>query len=317
MEKNYSKILVTGSIGYDIIMDYPDKFINQIQPDKLHQLNLSFVVNNLEKQIGGIATNISYNFSLLSKTKPLILGAVGRDWKELFIFFKKNKIETKGILVDNKLFSATGSVITDIVDNQIWTYCYGASKNGKSMKLDKYIEKNLIVIISANHPDTMLNFQAQAIKLKLDYFYDPGLALGVIPKSDLWQGIKCCRWLVGNDYEIALIEKIFNLSVKQLVKLGIRVITTLGEKGVRYQDKKIRIGIEGYKVKKVVDPTGAGDAWRGGFLAGLIDGRNVVDSLKLGNALASFAVEKYGTINHHPSKKEIEKRANDLKAQSL
>lgn len=308
----YTTVLVTGSIGYDVIMDYPDKFINQIQPDKLHQLNLSFVVDNLKKQIGGIATNIGYNFSLLSKVRPIILGVVGKDWKELFIFFKKNKIEIRGILIDKELFSATGSVVTDIKDNQIWTYCYGASKKGKKIELNKYAGKNSVVTISANHPDTMLSFQNQAIKLKLDYLYDPGLALGVISKENLWQGVKNCHWLVANDYEIALILKIVNCSINQLIELGVKVITTLGEKGVKYKDKKNNYFVHAYKVKKVVDPTGAGDAWRAGFLAGIVDGKKTVDCLKLGNVMASFAIEKYGTVNHKPSKQEINKRLRSL-----
>lgn len=308
----YSSIIVTGSIGYDVIMDYPGKFIDQIQPKKLHQLNLSFVVDNLEKQLGGIATNISYNLSLLTRKKVNVIGAVGKDSAELLSFFKKNKINHEGIVKDSATYSATGSVVTDIKDNQIWTYCYGASKLGKNIDLKKYLNKNSLVVISACHPDSMINFQNQTIKLKSDYIYDPGLALGILSKKTLISGIKNCNWLVGNDYEIALILKILNLSINQLIEWGIKVITTLGEKGVKYQDKNHSYYVSAYKVKKVVDPTGAGDAWRGGFLAGIVEGKSIKESLKLGNVLASFAVEKYGTVNHKPIMVEINKRLKSL-----
>lgn len=293
-------------------MDYPGRFIDQIQPEKLHQLNLSFVVDNLEKQLGGIATNIGYNLSLLTKKRINVIGAVGKDGNELLVFFKKNKINCDGIIKNRFLYSATGSVVTDIKDNQIWTYCYGASKLSKKINIKKYLDKNSIMTISACHLEAMINFQNQAINSKTKYLYDPGLALGILPKEALLTGVKNCYWLVGNDYEIAMIVKMLNLSINQLIKFGIRVITTLGEKGVKYQDKNHSYYLPAYKVKKVIDPTGAGDAWRGGFLAGLVEGKDIKDSLKLGNALASFAVEKYGTVNHKPTMKEIKKRLKSL-----
>lgn len=311
--KKYSSVIITGSIGYDVIMDYKDEFINQIQPDKLHKLNLSFVVDKLEKQFGGIATNISYNLSLITKIKIKVLGAIGQDGNQLSDFFKKNKINTSGIILDNKLYSATGSVITDLKDNQIWSYCYGASILGKDIKLFPYLDKKTVMTISASHPKSMMNFQKQAIKFKVDYLYDPGLALGVITKKDLLEGIKHCRWLVENDYEIGLIEKILNISTEKMIKnFNIAIIITLGDKGVTYQDKKNYYNVPAYKVKKVIDPTGAGDAWRGGFLAGILNGKKIIDSLKLGNVMASFAIEKYGTVNHKPSKQEIRKRLKSI-----
>ena len=314
----YNSVIVTGSIGYDVIMDFPGKFVDYLQKDKLHQINVSFVVNNLDKQFGGTATNIAYNLSLVTSKKTKIYGSVGKDGGELINFFKKNLINTTGILKDKKIYSSTGSVITDNKDNQIWGYCYGASIYGKNIKLLNFGKS--IVVISANHPESFLNFQKQSIKNKWSYMHDCGMTLSWIKKEDLLRGIKNCTWLVGNDYEIALMQKMLNLSINQLIEFGIKVITTLGEKGVMYQSKvgkSVLSGAEGsiksikvnaYKVKKVIDPTGAGDAWRGGFLAGILNGKSEVDCLKLGNALASFAVEKYGTVNHKPKIKEIERR---------
>jgi len=306
--KKYSSIIVTGSIAYDVIMDFPGKFVDYFQKDKLHQINVSFVVDRLEKQLGGTAINISYNLSLLSIKKVLILGAVGKDGGELLNFFKANKIGTQGIIRDNRLFSSNGQVMTDFKDNQIWGYYYGAAIRGKRIELKKYADNNSLIVISASHPESFLHFQKEAINSKIDYLYDPGMCLTCIKKDDLWNGTKHSTFLVGNDYEISMISKMLNQSINQLIKHGTKIITTLGEKGVNYQDKNHRYHVSSYKVKKLVDPTGAGDAWRGGFLAGILNGKKIIDSLKLGNVMASFAIEKYGTVNHKPSKQEISKR---------
>ncbi len=309
----YSRIIVTGSVAYDQIMDFPSRFVDHFHPQRLHQINVSFVVDNLKKQLGGTATNIAYNLKLLTRKKVILLGAVGKDGGRLLRFYKKNNIDTKGITKDRKIFTATGSVITDIKDNQIWGYYYGASYRAKEIQLKEYVDGNSLVIISANHKDAFLNFQKQAVKLGVDYLYDPGMSLSWISKKDLKDGIDYCRFLVGNDYEIAQILRFLQTDENNLLKQNIAVITTMGEKGVKYQDKKNKYFVTAYQVKKTIDPTGAGDAWRGGFVAGLAEGKNIIDSLKQANALASFAVEHYGTVNHQPKISEIRERIKSLK----
>jgi len=257
-----------------------------------------------------------------------LLGALGKDGADHIAFFRRNGIDTKGILVDKRVYNATGTVITDMNDNQIWGFYYGASMRGKDIRIKDFVDNNTLFVISANHPDAFLHFQKHAIEHKIDYMYDVGMALSWIKLKDLRDGVAHCKWLVGNDYEIALIEKTLKTTVKKLVQKGITVITTLGEKGVRYESKLksqnsnvknetkngkletefIRITIPAFTKKKVVDPTGAGDAWRGGFVAGVAMGLPVVSCLKLGNSVASMAVEKYGTVNYTITKKEVLRR---------
>ncbi len=311
--KTYSKIIVTGSVAYDQIMDFPSQFVDYFHPQRLHQINVSFVVDDLKKQLGGTATNIAYNLKLLTKKKVVLLGAVGRDGGRLLQFYKKNNIDAKGITRDKKVFTASGSVITDIKDNQIWGYYYGASYRAKEIKLEEYVDNNSLVIISANHKEAFIHFQKQAIKLGIDYLYDPGMSLSWINKKDLRDGIDHCRFLVGNDYEIAQILRFLKTDKSSLLKRNIAVITTLGEQGVKYQDKRNKYFVTAYRIKKTIDPTGAGDAWRGGFVAGLVEGKSIIDSLKQANALASFAVEYYGTVNHRPKIAEISRRIKSLK----
>ncbi len=308
----YDNVIVTGTVAYDEIMDFPKRFIDFFQPDKLHQINISFVVDKLEKQFGGTATNISYNLSLVTSKKIILLGAIGKDGYQLLKFLRQNKIDTGGLVVDTTLYTATGKVITDIKDNQIWGYYYGASEKAKEINLNRYAKKNSLVIISANHPKAFLNFMNQTIDLKADYMLDPGMVLTWISRNDLKKGVENCRWLVGNDYETSRVIKVLKTSISELLNRDIAVIITLGEKGVLYQDKRHKLEIPAFKLKKIVDPTGAGDAWRAGFIGGIIENKNIEFCLKQANALASFAVEHYGTVKHKPTKKEILDRIKSL-----
>lgn len=311
---NYKNVYITGSIAYDTIMNFPQEFQNYFHSEKLHQINVSFVVDKLEKQLGGTATNIAYNTSLIFNERQGIklLGSVGKDGKDFIKFFKKNKVEADGVIIDKKLYTSAGSVITDTKNNQIWGFYYGAAEKIPYIDFKTINKDTDLLVISANHKNSFLYFQKEAIKNKIPYLYDPGMTLTWISDGDLKIGVMNCRYLVGNDYEIAMILKRLKITIKQLVNKGISIITTLGEKGVRYEEGSKTIEIPGYQVKKMLDPTGAGDAWRGGFVAGLLMNNPIKDCLKMGNVMASFAIEKYGTVNHRPTKKEIEKRIKEL-----
>lgn len=363
----YGSIIVTGSMSWDTIMDFPSRFMDFLAPEKLHQINVSFVVDNLEKQMGGTATNIAYAASqavtilamtnhksqITNQKKKIqssnpqisILGGIGKDGTEHLHFFKKHNIETSGIIVDKKIFSANGSVITDIKDNQIWGFYYGACERGKDVRFTQFVKKDSLMIISANHPGAFLAAQKYAMKNKIDYLYDAGMALTWIKDSDLKQSVMNATYLIGNDYEIAMILKRIKMTEKDLVKKEINIITTLGEKGVQYKfaldsaahvfppvlvrqqtAETARVSgslhsrhlvqnsiiIPAVKVKKVVDPTGAGDGFRGGFMVALAYGYDMIDCLRMGNVVASFAIEKYGTVNYKISRREFEKRLRTI-----
>ena len=315
--KKIKTVLISGSIAYDEIMDFPGEFADFFHPEKLHQINVSFVVNKLEKQLGGTATNIAYNLSralnfLYNNTFIKIVSTLGKDGNVFLRFFKKNKIDVNNITKYNNLFTATGKVITDKKDNQIWGFYYGA--NEKVFDIDfKNIDKDRsLSILSATHKDPFLKTQSKFILNKLSYLYDPGMTLTWIANKDLLQGVMNAKYLIGNDYEIEMILKRIKKTVNQLTSYGLKVITTLGEEGVRFNGKNNIVNVKGFKIKKVVDPTGAGDAWRGGFVAGLISNLELLDCLKLGNVLASFSIESYGTVNHNPKKSEIGKRLKSL-----
>src|SRR3989339_359536 len=230
----YKNILVTGSIAYDTIMNFPNEFQKYFHPEKLHQINVSFVVNKLEKQLGGTGTNISYNIAKIlnikyqisnksqiinikqkSKTEIKLLGSVGKDGDSFLKFFKKNKIDASGVITDKKLYTSAGSVITDTKNNQIWGFYYGASEKIPYTDFKKLNKDTDLLVISANHQNSFLYFQREAIKYGIPYFYDPGMTLTWITDEDLKEGVLNCQYLVGNDYEIAMINKRVGKTVRQ------------------------------------------------------------------------------------------------------
>ncbi len=310
--KTYNSIIVTGSVAYDEIMDFPGQFVDHFHPEKLHQINISFVVDRLEKQLGGIATNISYNASLFVPGKVKILSGVGKDGDQFMQFYKKHGIDSSGMIVDTELYTSTGKVITDKKDNQIWGFYYGALAKTKDIQWNKYIASDDLIIISPTHVDAFMSVQNFAIDNHIDYIYDPGMALTWITEKDLAKGIEHCTYLIGNDYEIAQIQKRLGITIIDLLNKGIAIITTLGAEGAQYVQGKETITVGSYKKTNVVDPTGAGDAWRGAFASGLVNGDSIELCMKKANATASFAVEHYGTVNHTPTMKQIEERVNTL-----
>jgi len=306
-----TRVIVTGSIAYDDIMVFPNYFKDYFHPERLHQINVSFAVNSLVKHIGGTATNIAYGLRKITEKDVSIMSTLGQDYKEIAAFYDTNNIDYSQSYIDPKLYCSTGKVITDCQNNQIWGYYYGASVNGDKVKFDK-LKKTDVMIISANHENAFLHAQRFCIKNKIPYLYDPGMALTWIKDSDLEEGIKHAAILVGNDYENAQIVRRLNTTEAAIIANGTVFVTTLGAHGVRYKDTKQEFEVPGYAVKKVVDPTGAGDAWRGGFVAALMEGHDVKEALKVANALASFTVEYHGTVSYAPKKKDIEKRAQSL-----
>lgn len=304
-------------MGYDVIMNFPSRFKEHILPEKLHQINVSFVVDSLDKQFGGTAMNIAYSAAIFKGNTVKLFASVGKDGSPLIDYVKRMGVLTEGIITDSTRYSATGTVITDNDDNQIWGYYYGACEAAKSISLVGKVRRDSLLVISANHPEAFVNFQHQAIAMGIDYMYDPGMTLSWNNGRHLREGVKHCTWLVGNDYEIARIVGLIGMTVEEMVNEGVKVITTLGAGGVRYQDKETDVCVPAYKVQNVVDPTGAGDAWRAGFITGIVRKLSVKDSLCLGNAMASFAVEMYGTANHTPTEYSVLERAKSIRQASL
>lgn len=299
------KIVVTGSLAFDIIMNFPGKFSDHILPDKIHTLNLSFLVDKMVKTQGGTAGNIAYSLGLLEMS-PVLLSVFGKDGEEYRDFLKKYGVDVSLSLISQKLFSSQSFTMTDQEDNQITSFYPGAMEENNSLEIPGLAAEDLFFVISPNTPLAMKNFCRECAAAKIPYLYDPGMQLPRIDPQDLKFGIENCEVLIGNDYEIELMKKMIGTFAPPIV------VTTLGEKGAvifdhRGKESKQDI-ISTVIPKEVIDPTGAGDAFRAGFLAGFVKGKSLEVCGQMGAVCAAYTVERYGTTTHFFTSEEFDRR---------
>lgn len=288
-------LIITGSIAYDYIMNFPGKYSDHILPDKIHSINISFILDNFERRRGGTAGNVSYALGLLN-TPHILFSYAGKDFGEYKKTFNKAGIDLSNVLIDKKTYTATGFAIADKVHNQIWGYFYGAARNNQDLKLRIVAKKGDLVLAGPTGTKATMNMVNQCIKQKINYMFDPGFILTDATKKDLDLGVKHAKYIIGNDYEIEVIKKRVT-KWRTYFKKKI-VITTLGKEGSIIENLSGAIKIHPAKIKKAVDPTGAGDAWRGGFLAGLEIGFDLKTCGQMGAIASAYAVEGYGTQDY-------------------
>jgi adenosine kinase len=299
-------ILVSGSLVYDHIMDFQDKFKNHILPDSIHILNVCFTVEKLEKSKGGTAGNIAYNLKLLGG-EPILVSAVGRDGDEYLEYLENLGIQTKKIAKDEKCFTASCYITTDRDDNQITAFYNGALDATRNINFSK--NRASWAIISPTKKDVMLKHLQQCAKNGVKTIFDPGQQIPAFSDKEIKNALVQADVLIGNDYEIKMIMKRIGWNKKDILKKNDLVVTTFGERGSQIETRDgQKILVEACRPKKIEDPTGAGDAYRAGFLMGLEKKCNLRQCGRLGSVAASFAIEKYGTQKHKFSKKEFCRR---------
>jgi adenosine kinase len=291
-------IYISGSIAYDRIMDFPGKLSDHILPDKIHILNVCFTVNGMVEKFGGTAGNIAYTLSLLNE-RPVLIATIGKDYESYFDWLKKNNISEEGIKIIREEFTAGAYIITDKADNQITGFNPGAMKHPSGYTFHNADSENAITLIAPGNLQDMVEYARICKKKGIDYICDPGQSL------TQWEGKTLREWLDGsmllmsNDYELEMIMKMTGMDKEGLLGLTRMIITTLGEKGSLISNPEMDVPIPAAIVHNVVDPTGAGDAYRAGLLKGIVSGRDIETSAKMGTVAAAFAVERYGTQEHH------------------
>jgi adenosine kinase len=305
----YSNLVVTGSLAKDTIFLYEGLFSDTLLPGHLEHLSVSFNVKKIIKNIGGTLLNIGYAANFFQKQNVKLLGAVGDDidGKEILEFFDGNKMETKDIIIDKTRLTACGTCISATNSSQIWTFYYGACEAISNLNLAKFTDNNSLLLISPNYKDSFIYLTEQSQNLGIDYVYDVGMLIPVLSKNELESGVNNCKYLIVNEYEIEQIKIKIDFEEKTFVALGKVLITTLGSKGVRYLGQYQEIFVPAYD-SNCVDPVGAGDAWRGAFFAELLNGKDLVDCLVMGNAVASISVESKGGVNYKTDKIELQRR---------
>lgn len=300
-------IIVSGSLAYDRIMDFPGYFSDHILPDKIHVLNICFQVNGMKEKFGGTAGNIAYALALMGE-KPEISSAIGHDYHRYLDWLAKNQISIQHIKIIEDDFTASAYITTDRSDNQITGFNPGAMKYSSCLDFEKLNPRETLLIVSPGNLEDMVNYPRLCKTKKIDYIFDPGQSLPMLEPLDLIQSIEGCRLLISNDYELDLILKKTGLDKKDLLNRAGTVIVTLGEKGSTILTAEKEIPIPAIKPKKIEDPTGAGDAYRGGLISGLIQGKTIEESARMGSVCASFAVEQYGTQEYRFTNQEFVER---------
>lgn len=310
------KILVSGSLAYDMILDFHGRFADHIMPDKIHKLSVSFVVEKEKINFGGTAGNIAYNLKLLG-LRPIILSQAGQaDFSDYQRWLLKNRISTAGIKILKNKRTAAAHVMTDLDDNQITALhleTMGIARGITAALIQKFLPVALAIVSPGNVSD-MLQAATVYKKMKIPYFADPGQQIPALSSWQLKTLINGALGLFCNDYESSLILKTLKhkntkaqkhesttanawqvKTLQQMVKI---LVITYGAAGsvIHHQGKAIKIAT--IRPKKVVDPTGAGDAYRAGFIKGVVSGFDLKKCGELAAWVASHAVEHYGTQEH-------------------
>jgi len=304
-------IVVSGSLAYDRIMDFPGHFSDHILPDKIHAINVCFQVNGIQEKFGGTAGNIAYALKLMGEN-PVISAAIGHDYQRYFDWLAKNGLSIENIKIIEDEFTAGAYITTDKADNQITGFNPGAMRYSSALDFDQFKASKTMVIVSPGNLEDMVSYPRACKAKGIDYIFDPGQSLPMLDARDLVQAIDGCRILICNDYELELIMSKTELDEGELLERAGAIIVTMGELGSRVYTPDGEIRIPAAKPKQVVDPTGAGDAYRGGLISGLVRGKDIEESARMGSACASFAVECYGTQSYSFTAKEFEERMTTL-----
>ncbi len=289
------KLVICGSIAIDRIMNFSGKYADMIHPQKLHVLSLSVLLDEVHDTHGGVGANIAYNYASLDES-PILYGSAGPD-AENYI----NNLSKKGVNTDyihrSKLPTATFNVITDIDHNQVGGFYTGAMADSKSLSLKQWAGQEVFISISAHDPETMQAQIKEAEKFNIRTLYDPGQQVSSLSKDNLSSGAQVAEILMLNDYEFGVFCARTGQKADEIKSKTPVVVTTLGRNGSIIEGSSvkspIKIGIA--KPTKAVDPSGAGDAYRAGFLYGYLRQWELVKCGQLGAVLASFAVQIHGT----------------------
>ncbi len=302
-------IIVSGSLAYDRIMDFPGHFADHILPEKIHVLNVCFQVNGMKEVIGGTAGNIAYALRLMGEN-PVISATIGQDYQRYFQWLAKNGISTDHIRIVEEEFTAGAFITTDRADNQITGFNPGAMKYPSCLDFDALTPAETMMIVAPGNLEDMKKYPQECKARGIPYIFDPGQSLPTWNPGDLVQAIDGSMILISNDYELDLIMNMTALTRDRLLERTRTIITTLGEMGSRVCTPSGETAIPTVRPRQVVDPTGAGDSYRAGLITGLARGLDIMQSALMGSVCASFAVECYGTQEYAFSRDEFEDRLN-------
>ncbi len=289
--------LICGSIAFDSIMLFPDRFRNHILPDKIHMLNVSFMVPEMRREFGGCAGNIAYNLNMIGGD-GVPMATVGKDFTPYAEWMDRHGISREFIREFDDAFTAQAYITTDLDDNQITAFHPGAM--GRSHENQVPADRGVTIgIVSPDGRDGMIQHAAQFREAGIPFIFDPGQGLPMFNGDDLRAFIDQATWLTVNDYEAQLVQERTGLSPHEIAERVDALFVTRGAQGSRIYTAKHEIDIPPVKPAAVVDPTGCGDAYRAGLLYGLMNELGLETAGRIASLLGSLKIEHHGTQNHH------------------
>jgi adenosine kinase len=290
-------IIVTGSIAYDYLMSFPGKFTEHLLPDHLSRVSLSFLVDSMDKRRGGCAPNIAYTLALLGE-KPRLMGTAGQDFGDYRRWLEAARVDTSLVVEVPDKFTASFFCSTDADSNQIASFYTGAMANAGELSFRTAGPCGL-AIISPNDPGAMLQYAEECRALDIPYIWDPGQQCARMSGDELRDGLIGATIVICNDYELELMRQKTGLDEPHILEHTKALVVTRGEHGCTILEPGGRSSdVPAVSPYRLVDPTGVGDAFRGGFMKGMARQADYQTCARLGSVAATYALEHLGGQSH-------------------
>lgn len=299
-------IVVTGSIAYDYLMSFPGRFADHFLPEHLQRLSLSFLVDSMDKRRGGCAPNIAYTLALLGET-PLLMGTAGEDFGDYRQWLEAAGVNTQHTQQIAGKFTASFFCSTDQHNSQIASFYTGAMADAGQLSFRSVTEPGL-AIISPNDPGAMVQYAEECRTLGIPYIWDPGQQVARMEGDQLKDGTIGASIVIVNDYEYEILKQKTGLSEQDILRHSGALIVTKGEHGSTILTTEQEISVSAVPPTRIVDPTGVGDAFRGGLLKGIGMGLGYAQSAQLGSVAATYALEHLGGQSHSYTFREFMER---------
>jgi len=290
------KIVVTGSIAFDYLMSFPGLFTEHFLPEHMGRVSLSFLVDTMDKRRGGCAPNIAYTLALLGE-RPLLMATAGEDFAEYRAWLEAAGIDTSLTPQMPGKFCASFFCSTDQANNQIASFYTGAMADAGQLSF-RTVRDCGLAIVAPNDPAAMIQYAEECRTMKIPYIFDPGQQCARMSGEELRDGVVGATYIIVNDYELELLRQKTGLGESDLLKHSKVLFVTRGEHGSSVITSEHRAEVPAVEPHRIVDPTGVGDAYRGGLMKGLALDLPYVLCARIGSVAATYALEHLGGLSH-------------------
>ena len=289
-------LIVTGSIAFDYLMSFPGKFTEHFLPEHFSRVSLSFLVDSMDKRRGGCAPNIAYTLALLGE-RPRLMATAGQDFGDYRRWLDAAGVDTSLVTEVPDKFTASFFCSTDQANNQIASFYTGAMAHAAELSF-RTVGAVDLAIISPNDPAAMTQYAEECRTLGIRFIFDPGQQCARMSGSELADGIKGAYMVICNDYELELIREKTGMGEADILNCAATLVVTRGEHGSSVYAGETRADVPAVTPTRIADPTGVGDAFRGGLMKGLAHRADLATSARIGSVAATYALEHLGGQSH-------------------